>query len=72
MPSSKALKTRKEGVLLKSAQRRDGPKQPIPLCDAGAPAPADMNTLDAKLEAFDPKRHGGEAMATARVGTEIF
>lgn len=27
-------------------------------------------TLDAMLEAFDPKRHGGEAMAFAPVGVE--
>ena len=27
-------------------------------------------TLDAMLAAFDPKRHGGEAMAFAPVGVE--
>ncbi|RPH59260.1 MAG: PbsX family transcriptional regulator [Burkholderiales bacterium] len=29
-------------------------------------------TLAQKLEAFDPKRHGGEAMASGRVGAERF
>lgn len=29
-------------------------------------------TLAQKLKAFDPKRHGGEAMASGRVGTEVF
>ena len=29
-------------------------------------------TLDAMLAAFDPKRHGGEAMAFAPVGVEMF
>lgn len=28
-------------------------------------------TLDAMLAAFDPKRHGGEAMAFAPVGVEV-
>lgn len=29
-------------------------------------------SLAQKLEAFDPARHGGEAMAAGRVGTEVF
>jgi antitoxin MazE len=29
-------------------------------------------TLAQKLAAFDPVRHGGEAMATGRVGNEVF
>ncbi|MEI8158725.1 MAG: PbsX family transcriptional regulator [Burkholderiales bacterium] len=29
-------------------------------------------TLAQKLKAFDPAIHGGEAMATGRVGTEVF
>ncbi len=29
-------------------------------------------TLAQKLAAFDPARHGGEAMATGRIGTEVF
>ena len=29
-------------------------------------------TLAQKLAAFDPVRHGGEAMATGRVGKEVF
>ena len=29
-------------------------------------------TLAQKLAAFDPDRHGGELMATARVGNEVF
>jgi len=29
-------------------------------------------TLAQKLAAFDPIRHGGEAMATGRVGKEVF
>lgn len=29
-------------------------------------------TLAQKLKAFDPKRHGGEAMATGRLGAERF
>lgn len=29
-------------------------------------------TLAQKLKAFDPVLHGGEAMATGRIGTEIF
>ena len=29
-------------------------------------------TLEQKLVAFDPARHGGEAMATGRVGNEVF
>jgi antitoxin MazE len=28
--------------------------------------------LDQKLKAFDPKRHGGEVMASAAVGAEVF
>jgi antitoxin MazE len=27
-------------------------------------------TLGQKLALFDPERHGGEAMATARIGSE--
>jgi antitoxin MazE len=29
-------------------------------------------TLAQKLKAFDPQRHGGETMASGRVGAEIF
>ena len=29
-------------------------------------------TLAQKLKAFDPEVHGGEAMATGRVGAEVF
>lgn len=29
-------------------------------------------TLAQKLKAFDPKAHGGEAMASGRVGAEVF
>jgi antitoxin MazE len=29
-------------------------------------------TLAQKLKAFDPELHGGEAMATGRVGAEVF
>ena len=29
-------------------------------------------TLAQKLAAFDPDRHGGELMATTRVGNEVF
>lgn len=29
-------------------------------------------TLAQKLKAFDPAIHGGEVMATGRVGTEVF
>lgn len=29
-------------------------------------------TLAQKLKAFDPRIHGGEAVASGRVGTEIF
>jgi antitoxin MazE len=29
-------------------------------------------TLAQKLAAFDPSRHGGEAMATGRVGKEVY
>lgn len=29
-------------------------------------------TLEEKLAQFDPSRHGGEAMPTARVGAEVF
>lgn len=29
------------------------------------------STLDQKLAAFDPKRHGGELMADAPVGSEV-
>jgi len=29
-------------------------------------------TLAQKLATFDPKQHGGEAMATARIGNEIY
>jgi antitoxin MazE len=29
-------------------------------------------TLEQKLMAFDPKRHGGEVMASAQVGAEVF
>ncbi len=29
-------------------------------------------TLAQKLELFDPKLHGGEAMASGRVGAEVF
>ncbi|MBV8210941.1 MAG: PbsX family transcriptional regulator [Burkholderiaceae bacterium] len=29
-------------------------------------------TLAQKLKAFDPKLHGGEAMASGRVGAEVF
>ena len=29
-------------------------------------------TLAQKLKAFDPAMHGGEAMATGRIGAEVF
>lgn len=29
-------------------------------------------SLAQKLKAFDPAKHGGEAMASGRVGTEVF
>jgi len=29
-------------------------------------------TLAQKLKAFDPKLHGGEAMASGRIGAEVF
>jgi len=29
-------------------------------------------TLEEKLAKFDPTKHGGEAMATGRIGTEVF
>jgi antitoxin MazE len=29
-------------------------------------------TLAQKLKAFDPVKHGGEAMATGRIGAEVF
>jgi hypothetical protein len=29
-------------------------------------------TLAQKLKAFDPSQHGGEVMATGRVGAEVF
>ncbi len=29
-------------------------------------------TLDQMLAAFEPSRHGGEAMVTGRIGKEIF
>ena len=29
-------------------------------------------TLAEKLARFDPAKHGGEAMATGRIGTEVF
>lgn len=29
-------------------------------------------TLDQMLEAFDPKKHGGEALADQAVGAEVF
>ena len=29
-------------------------------------------TLEQKLKAFDPQRHGGEVMASNRVGAEVF
>ena len=29
-------------------------------------------TLEQKLKAFDPKRHGGEVMASGRLGAEVF
>lgn len=29
-------------------------------------------TLAQKLKAFDPRTHGGEAMATRRAGSEVF
>lgn len=29
-------------------------------------------SLEQKLAAFDPDRHGGEVMATGRVGREVF
>jgi antitoxin MazE len=31
-----------------------------------------QQTLAQKLKAFDPKRHGGEVMASGRVGAEVF
>lgn len=30
------------------------------------------NDLNSKLKAFDPTVHGGEVMATGRVGAEVF
>ena len=36
------------------------------------PAGRPKLTLAQKLKAFDPKRHGGEVMATGLVGAEIF
>ena len=36
------------------------------------PAGKPKLTLAQKLKAFDPAVHGGEAMATGRVGAEVF
>ena len=34
------------------------------------PLPQDGLSLEARLQRFDPARHGGEAMPTAQVGAE--
>jgi len=34
------------------------------------PLPQDGLSLEARLQRFDPKRHGGEAMPTVSVGAE--
>jgi antitoxin MazE len=34
------------------------------------PLPADRLSLEARLQRFDPVRHGGEAMSTAPAGAE--
>jgi antitoxin MazE len=36
------------------------------------PAGKPQLTLAQKLKAFDPKVHGGEAMASGRLGSEVF
>ena len=36
------------------------------------PAGKPRLTLAQKLKAFDPKVHGGEAMASGRIGVEVF
>ena len=43
-------------------------KQGVLIRSAGKP----RLTLAQKLKAFDPKIHGGEAMASGRVGREVF
>ena len=43
-------------------------KQGVLIRSAGKP----RLTLAQKLKAFDPKIHGGEAMAGGRVGREVF
>lgn len=37
-----------------------------------APAAPPKRTLAQKLAAFDPKKHGGEAMATKPIGREVW
>jgi antitoxin MazE len=41
-------------------------------CILVRPAGKPQLTLAQKLKAFDPKIHGGEAMASGRLGAEVF
>lgn len=69
--SSLAVFQTPEGILLRPVRRRHSFDQLMLQTGAGAPAVADMKSLDAKLAAFDPKLHGGEVMAVRPVGREV-
>lgn len=61
--------------MARSARLAKGQPVVVPVQDAGVaikPFGTRKLTLAQKLARFDPKQHGGELMATARTGAEVF
>lgn len=69
--SSLAVFQTPEGILLRPVRWHRSFDQPVLRTGSHAPQIVDMKSLEAKLVAFDPMRHGGEAMAARPVGREI-
>lgn len=68
--SSLAVFQTPKGIFLRPVRRHRSFDQPVRRHGPDAPM-VDMKSLEAKLVAFDPTRHGGEAMVARPVGREI-
>ncbi|HJW56636.1 MAG TPA: AbrB/MazE/SpoVT family DNA-binding domain-containing protein [Burkholderiaceae bacterium] len=70
-----SLAVRIPSAVARSARFAVGQPVEVTVEDAGVmmkPVGTPKLTLAQKLAMFDPARHGGEAMATGRVGAEVF
>jgi antitoxin MazE len=70
-----SLAVRIPSAVARSARFTVGQPVEVSVEDAGVvvkPVGAARLTLEQKLAMYDPEKHGGEAMATDRVGVEVF